>query len=271
MGQPKAALEWHGSTLLHRTAAVLARVVRGPVVVVAAPGQDLPRLPPGAEVVEDSVEGLGPMQGIATGLAAVADRASEAFVCSTDLPFLHPAFVAVVLRCMRVSSGAGGDVDVVMPVVRGFRQPLVAAYRTGMAGFIQNRVAEGDLRPGMLFRHCRVHELDGGALLADLVLDRLDPELESVVNVNEPDDYAAARRRPPPEVVVERVGGLASGGYRGPRRMRAATLGAAASEAGVVLDHQVLPALNGDRIIRDPEAPLVAGDVVAFLTVDGGG
>lgn len=271
MGTPKAALEWHGSTLLHRTVAVLRRAVGGPVLVVAAPGQELPSLPAGAEVVEDPVEGLGPMQGLATGLAAVADRAGEAFVCSTDLPFLHPAFPAAVLRALG-SPGPGDETfDVVMPVARGFRQPLAAGYRTGLAGFIQKRVAEGDFRPGMLFRHCRVHELDDAALLADPQLARLDPELDSVVNVNEPGDYAAARRRPPPEVVVQRFGALASGGHRGPRRLRAATLGAAASGAEVVLDRHVLAALNGDQITRDPELPLVAGDVVAFLTADGGG
>src|SRR5580765_5074452 len=93
MGAPKAALEWHGSTLLYRAAALLARVVDGPVVVVAAPGQQLPELPAGVPVVEDPVEGLGPMRGIATGLAAVADLAPAAFVCATDMPFLHPAFV----------------------------------------------------------------------------------------------------------------------------------------------------------------------------------
>src|SRR5262245_39816088 len=92
MGPPKAAPGWHGSTLLHRAAAVLARSVDGPVVVVAAPGQELPDLPSGVEVVADPVEGLGPLQGLARGLAAVAGRAEAAFVCSTDLPFLHPAF-----------------------------------------------------------------------------------------------------------------------------------------------------------------------------------
>ena len=46
MGQPKAALEWHGSTLLRRTAGILARVADGPVLVVRAPGQELPALPP---------------------------------------------------------------------------------------------------------------------------------------------------------------------------------------------------------------------------------
>lgn len=268
MGSPKAALEWHGSTLLYRTAAVLARVVSGPVAVVAAPGQKLPSLPAGVEVVEDPVEGLGPMQGIATGLAAVADRAGEAFVCSTDLPLLHPAFPAAVLGALQAQ---GEEIDVVMPVARGFRQPLAAAYRTRLARFIEERVREGDFRPGMLFKHVGVLQLDDAALLADPRLARFDPQLDSVVNVNEPDDYAAARRRPPPEVVVERFGALASGGQRGPRRVRAATLGAAADAAEVTLDRHVLAALNGDQITRDPQIPLVAGDVVAFLTADGGG
>ncbi len=271
MGGSKAALEWHGSTLLYRTVALLTRVVSGPVVVVAAPGQDLPARPTGVEVVEDPVEGMGPMQGIATGLAAVAERASRAFVCSTDLPFLHPAFPNAVLRLMQRSSEAGQEVDVVMPVARGFRQPLAAAYRTGMAAFIQERVAGGDLRPGMLFKNCQVLQVDETGLLADATLRRLDPDLESVVNVNDPDDYAAARRRPPPEVVVERFGTLASRGRRGPRRVRAATLGAAASRADVALDRHVLAALNGDQITRDPEVPLVAGDVVSFLSADAGG
>ena len=39
MGRSKSGLEWHGATLLFRTAAVLARAVTGPVVVVRAPGQ----------------------------------------------------------------------------------------------------------------------------------------------------------------------------------------------------------------------------------------
>ncbi|HZX56259.1 MAG TPA: molybdenum cofactor guanylyltransferase, partial [Ilumatobacteraceae bacterium] len=119
MGTPKAALEWHGSTLLSRTVSVLAEVVDGPVVVVASPGQELPVLPPGITLVEDPIEGLGPMQGIATGLRAVSGGAWAAFVSSTDLPFLHPAFVRRVLRELTTV-----DVDVVLPFVRGHRQPL---------------------------------------------------------------------------------------------------------------------------------------------------
>src|SRR5262249_5919414 len=98
MGTPKAALEWHGSTLLRRRAGMLARVPPGPVRVVRAPGQELPGLRPRVEVVEDPAEGLGPVQGLAAGLAALTGRADIAFVSSTDMPFLHPAFVRRVLR-----------------------------------------------------------------------------------------------------------------------------------------------------------------------------
>lgn len=264
MGEPKAGLEWHGSTLLYRTAAVLARTVEGPVVVVAAPGQELPALPGGAAVVEDPVEGRGPLQGLAVGLAAVADRAEAAFVCSTDLPFLHPAYVRRVLR--ELTEG----IDVVLPVARGFRQPLAAVYRTSLIGLINGLLAEGVLKPGMLFEHCAVTELDHGQLLADPVLTRHDPTLESVVNINTPEDYAAARHRPPPEITVECFGALAENGGHGPRSLRAATIGSAADQAGLTLDRHVVAALNGDQVTRDARLPLVAGDTVAFRSADAG-
>src|SRR5215216_2435918 len=54
MGRPKANLEWHGSTLLHRVTGIVGRAVDGAVVVVRAPDQELPELPPGVRVVEDA-------------------------------------------------------------------------------------------------------------------------------------------------------------------------------------------------------------------------
>ena len=264
MGTPKADLEWHGSTLLRRTAAILARVTEGPVVVVRAPGQDLPALPPGTEVVDDPREGLGPVQGLATGLAALRGRAEIAFVSSTDMPFLHPAFVRRVLRAAQ--EGA----DVALPVARGYPQPLAAAYRTALAAVAERLVAEQRLRPAFLFEQCAVTRLDEAALRADPVLAALDPGLDSVVNVNSPADYQAARERPAPEVTVQRFGTLADG-HRGPHQVRAATVAAAAAATGLALDGHVVAALNGDQITRDGETPLAAGDTVFFLAADAGG
>jgi len=199
MGTPKASLEWHGSTLLRHVTGVVDRAVDGPVIVVRAPGQELPELDPKVVVFDDPEEGRGPMQGLAVGLAAAAEYAETAFVCSTDLPFMH-------------------------------------------------------------------------ALLSDPRLASVDPDLDSIVNVNEPDDYSEARARPAPEVVVERYGVLATrGGARGPRTIRAASIGAAAEQVGLAFDGHILAAINGDQIRSDGRLPLLAGDTVSFISADAGG
>jgi molybdenum cofactor guanylyltransferase len=267
MGTPKAALEWHGSTLLRRVVGVVGRSVDGPIVVVRAPEQALPELPDGVEVVEDAREGRGPLQGLAAGLAAVRERAHAAYASSTDVPLLHPRFIRQVLAAL------DDDVDVVLPEVGGFRHPLAAVYRTELVDVVERLIAEDRMRPAFLFEACRVRRLDADALLADPALAALDPDLDSVLNLNEPADYEAARTRPAPEVTVRVFGALRriSTVGRDPALVAAATVGEAAAASGLSLDGHVVAALNGDQITRDPQAPLVAGDSVSFLSADAGG
>jgi molybdopterin-guanine dinucleotide biosynthesis protein A len=258
MGSPKAALEWHGSTLLRRVTGIVARSVSGPVVVVSAPGQELPALNQTVEVVADEREGRGPLEGLAAGLAAVGDRAAVAYVSSTDVPLLHPAFVRHVV-------GALGDgVDIVLPEVGGYRQPLSAAYRLDLLSTVQELIANDRMRPAFLFERCRVTHLTAEEMLRDASLARLDPELGSVRNLNEPADYERARAMPAPEIQVEKFGPLATQSGSRRQTVRAWSLGEVAAVVGVTLDEHVLAALNGDQIARDPELPLVPGDTVAF-------
>jgi molybdenum cofactor guanylyltransferase len=267
MGRPKAALEWHGTTLLQRVVGIVGRVVGEPVVVVRAPGQDLPELPAGVVVVEDAREGRGPLQGLAAGLAAVGDGATRAYVSSTDVPLLHPAFVGTVLRVAERE-----DVDVVLPVAHGFRHPLAAAYRTSLLPAVEELIAEERMKPAFLFERARVRELGEDDLLRHRELADADPELLSLLNVNDPEEYERALARNAPTVTVRRFGALARNGIgHQPLPVRAATLGAAASAAGVDLDQHVVAALNGDQISRDPGYPLAAGDAVAFIAADAGG
>src|SRR5262249_57842743 len=74
MGRPKAWLAFGDELMLQRVVRVLREVV-DPVVVVAAPGQDVPPLPDTVEIVRDEVEGRGPLQGLAAGLAALEGKA----------------------------------------------------------------------------------------------------------------------------------------------------------------------------------------------------
>jgi molybdenum cofactor guanylyltransferase len=265
MGRPKAGLEWHGSTILRRVAGIVGRAVDGPVVVVRAPAQELPALPPAVRVVADAREGRGPVQGLAAGLAAVAAHAELAYVSSTDVPLLHPAFVAAVLGAAEPE-----DVDVALPVAQGFRQPLAAAYRTSLLAGVEDLIASNRMRPAFLFERCRVRELDERQLLRDPRLARADPELLSLLNVNNPAEYLEARARPAPPVTVRRSGGPAASRDGDPIALRAATLAAAAAAAGVILDRHVTAVVNDNHVSRDPELPLVSGDAVEFLAADGG-
>jgi molybdenum cofactor guanylyltransferase len=265
MRSPKAGLEWHGSTLLRRVTGLVGRVVDGPVVVVRAPDQGLPELDGAIELAADAREGRGPLQGLAAGLAAIGNRAGVAYVSSTDVPLLHPAFVR------RVIGAFNDDVDVVLPEIGGYRQPLAAAYRVDLLQEVEELVAADRLKPAFLFERCRVLRLSDAEMLSDGALARLDPDLESVSNLNEPSDYERARGRPAPEIQVERFGTLAP--RPGPRRQTvcAWSLGEAAQTIGLALDEHVVAALNGDQITRDPQVPLAAGDTLAFMAADAGG
>src|SRR5437588_7203918 len=92
MGRPKAWLPFAGELMLPRVARLLGEAV-DPLVVVAAPDQEVPPLPPDIEVIRDEERGRGPLQGLAAGLAALQGRAEAAYLSSCDVPFLRPAFV----------------------------------------------------------------------------------------------------------------------------------------------------------------------------------
>ena len=273
MGAPKATLEWHTSTILRQVTGIVSRAVDGPVIVVRAPGQVLPALDPRVIVCDDPEEGRGPMLGLAVGLAAAAHHAPVAFVCSTDLPFLHSAFVTAVLRGFdTLSDETEADVDVVLPHVHGYRQPMAAGYRTDLAPRVEKLIAAERWRPAHLFEEVVVRQLDEAALLTDRRLAQADPALDSVLNINTPDDYREARARPAPEVLIERYGVLATqGAARKPLQARAATIGAAAEQVGLALDGHVLAAINGDQISGDAATPLETGDTVSFISADAGG
>lgn len=265
MGSPKAALDWHGSTLLRRVTGLAQRTVDGPVVVVRAPGQELPALHPSIEVASDAREGRGPLQGLAAGLAAIGDRAEVAYASSADVPLLHPAFMR------RVIAAFSPDVDVVLPEIHGFRQPLSAAYRTSLLPEVEALIAADKLKPAFLFERCRVRRLDDAAMLGDASLAAGDPELASVRNLNEPTDYEEAHALPAPEIEVRRFGTLAMNGAPRAHRVAAWTLGELADAIGLALDEHVVAALNGDQITRDRDLPLAAGDTVGFMVADAGG
>ena len=266
MGESKAELDWHGQSFADRIARILLRATGGPLVVVAAPGQRLPSLPPEATVAVDTNEGRGPLEGIAAGLRALPDG-TVAFVSSTDAPLLHPALVEHVIAAVDERH------ELALCETDGRLHPLAAAYRASLDERIQELLDADQRRPIALLEHARARILDRESLLEAADVARLDPELGSLVNLNSPDDYARARTQALPEIEVERFGLLRDGGRADgpPERVRAATLGQLVDLLGLELDDHIVAALNGEQVTRDRLLPLVAGDHVSFLTADGGG
>ncbi len=185
MGSPKAWLDFGGEALLTRTARTVASVA-APVVVVAAPGQEVPPLPEGVTVVRDAVSGRGPLQGIAAGLAAIAGRAEAAFVSSTDVPFLHGAMIR------RLADLRQDTYDIVVPRAGGHYHPLCAIYGLSALREIEALLAQDRLRPFFVFERMRTLVADEDRLLAGEELYAVDPGLRALRNVNTPEEYAAA-------------------------------------------------------------------------------
>jgi molybdopterin molybdotransferase len=180
MGRPKLDLPFDGESLLQRVIRILSSVV-DPVVVVAAASQVLPELPPQIRIARDGQPDLGPLSGLAAGLSALSSDCDAAFATACDTPLLSPEFV----KRMQHELGA---CDMVVCREADFYHPLAAVYRTRLAKAAHALVQDGRLRPGHLIQQCAAHVIDVEELRA------VDPELESLKNLNTPEEYEAALR-----------------------------------------------------------------------------
>jgi molybdopterin-guanine dinucleotide biosynthesis protein A len=179
MGQPKAWLPFGPERLLQRVVRLIGAVSR-PIVVVAAPGQDLPALPGEVTIVRDPISGRGPLQGLAAGLGALPEEVELAYASATDVPFLEPAWITRLVELI-------GDCDLAIPHTEGYHHPLAALYRrASVLPAIGTLLSQDRLRPVFLME----------AVLTRIVtaeeMEQVDPGLRTLKNLNTPDDYQQA-------------------------------------------------------------------------------
>ena len=186
MGRDKASLPWHGSTLARRAAGLLARVAEPPVIVVCAPEQELPPLPLWVQIVRDPEPGLGPLAGLASGLAAAGPRAEAR--CGLRRR-----------RSARPSRRAGGAPRRARRRPRrscrsrtALPQPLFAVYRTELAFLAAALVADGERRAAALGERSGARAVEPFELLVVDDIAAFDPGLASFSSF---DDVGCLRRR----------------------------------------------------------------------------
>lgn len=197
MGRSKAFLPIAGETMLGRVVRVVG-LATSPVIVVAASGQEVPELPTGVLLARDQAsaespgyEGVrrGPLAGLESGLLALSEIGNEqshiacrtAFVSSCDVPFLRPAWIRRLVELL-------GDYDICVPRFGGYHHPLSAVYRLSVLPLIQRLLQADRLRPVFLFEEANTRIVEPNEL-ADV-----DPSMESLRNVNTPEEYASVLR-----------------------------------------------------------------------------
>jgi molybdenum cofactor guanylyltransferase len=178
MGSPKGLLPFGNETMLQRVVRLLATVV-SPIVVVAAPGQLLPDLPPDVIVTRDEQEGRGPLEGLRAGLKALPGSIDCAYVTSCDVPLLVPGFVRRMLDLL-------SDHDIAVMEIDGFPHPLSAVYRRATLPHVEGLLAHDRLRPVFLFEAVRTRRVQPAEMTA------VDPQLSTLRNLNTREDYLEA-------------------------------------------------------------------------------
>jgi molybdopterin-guanine dinucleotide biosynthesis protein A len=180
MGVSKATLPFGDELMLQRVVRRLGEAVR-PIVVVAAPSQQLPPLPAHVLIARDQHEGRGPLEGLRAGLTAIRGLADAAYATSCDVPLLLPAFVSKMVELLH-----GGEYEISVPKDREFHHPLAAVYCVSLLPQIEWLLAADRRRPAFLFECCRTLEVPVDELRS------VDPELATLQNLNTPADYRAA-------------------------------------------------------------------------------
>ena len=276
MGRPKALLPFDGVPLICHVARKL-QIHFSDLVVVAAPGQDMPDT--GAKLVRDEVAYQGPVGGIYYGMLAAAGE--FCFVTSCDVPFLNGELIRHLVSLI-------GEYDVVAPYWEDRFQPLCAVYRRAVLPHLREQLERGELRPIYLFDKVRTRKV------LDEEIRRFDPEGLSFFNMNSPEDYAAAvsiweKRKSGTSCTVELFGVprlLAKTKEVSLLLPAAATLSdvlAALAERLPVLAGRIIDAqknalssgyacnLNGLQFVRNPEARINPGDKIFIVAADAGG
>lgn len=181
IGSEKAFLEFFGSTMIERTFEIVGEVV-DEVVVVARDEEQQARLRdlvPGAKLACDSVQGFGPVAGLAAGM--VEAKGERALAVGCDLPFLNPEVLDLLFDLAdgydaAIPTGEGGLVE-----------PLHAVYRADSMA----HACEKALEAGQRRIRAPLEELWVKNVSLEL-LRPFDPELLSLFNLNTEDDLSEA-------------------------------------------------------------------------------
>jgi molybdenum cofactor guanylyltransferase len=178
MGREKALLEIGGTPLIVRTAALLAGVASGPIII----GPASLFAPLGLAAVPDDFPESGPLGGIATALRVSTEEWNLVVAC--DLPYLTREWLDHLVECAMAS-----ECDAIVPTSERGAEPLCAMYRKRCDAAIRAALRRGIRKVTSGLTDLRVGEIEPADWKA------FDSHGLLFKNMNSPAEYEEARLR----------------------------------------------------------------------------
>ncbi len=182
MGLDKFQLTFNGQTFLNWIIKQVSEVTEKIVVVGNEASGPIPQLPDHAVWERDQRTEHGPLEGIRVGLRRLSDSVKFAFVTSCDVPLLNPALI-------RFLHGKIGNRTAVVPIDGPRVFGMTAIYQTDLHRAIEQRIEAGQLRVSDLADAFEALKIPVESLAA------VDPQLDSLTNINSADDYLKLLKR----------------------------------------------------------------------------
>ena len=174
-GADKSRIQVEGESIVHRQCELLSQ--RFESLAMVGNAIDIPAGLP-LHALSDRVGGLGPVDGLASGLAWSPEP--WLFVVASDMPFLSLPLIDALLAAREEQS------DIVCVDSAGRAQPLFALYHRRLLPTLDIRLGEGALRASELLQS--PPEGVSVTRLPEAVAREFDPDLQSFRNFNRPED-----------------------------------------------------------------------------------
>lgn len=171
MGLNKAFLKY-GSTTFIEHQIVMLRNIFDEIILSANDANAYTHLK--LPIVSDVLPERGPLSGICAGLSRA--RSSHAFVIACDMPFINEKLILYLKSLIN-------DYDIVVPQTSRGLEPMHAFYSKNCIQPIYRCLEEGRLRIVDFFTEVKVK------IVGETEFAGLDASLQSLINMNTPDEY----------------------------------------------------------------------------------
>lgn len=181
LGIDKQELVFAGKTFLETIVSALTPVTQR-ILLVGNVDPDRHQLADSVSIVQDERAAKGPLEGIRVGLKSLANDCQYAFVSSCDVPLLTGALVDFLFAQL-------DHRDAIVPTKGDRRYGMTAIYRTSLHSAIDKRIDQNKLRVCDLADGFDVANIDAETLRV------VDPELDTLTNINSAADYFQLLKR----------------------------------------------------------------------------